>query len=159
MELVLDLQQHQFKQQLWQKVCYYISQYYSYKHSFDNYNILAPDAAPINITATAIDSTRIQVSWEPPPPINQNGEISCYNITFFGFPFDTAQQYYINYIMSSYPDNTSYTRILIGLQEYNNYTISISAVNTVGKGPVSQGITVLTGIGGKLFLQQIVLTN
>ena len=115
-----------------------------------HYTVLAPDAAPLNINANAIDSTRIQVTWDPPPPINQNGEITSYNVTFYGSPLDTALQYHIIYIMSSYPDTTPYNSTLIGFEEYNNYTISIRAVNAVGGGPASRGITVATGIGGKL---------
>ena len=39
---------------------------------------------------------------------------------------------------------------LIGLQEYNNYTVRVSAINQIGASPFSDGIIQITDIAGML---------
>ena len=42
--------------------------------------IIAPTAAPVDIRTEALNSTEILVSWSPPPPHTQNGELSGYKV-------------------------------------------------------------------------------
>ena len=56
-----------------------------------------------------------------------------------GTPFDPPQS---SYTVSAptpliYPATTSVFTDLIGLEEYNNYTVTITAINAEGSGPVS----------------------
>ncbi|KAI6653336.1 Receptor-type tyrosine-protein phosphatase delta-like isoform X14, partial [Oopsacas minuta] len=90
----------------------------------------APNEAPQNITGRNITATSVGVCFYPPPGINQNGIITSFNITSFGSPFQTES---ITNVMVISP--TSYTLEstvcfnLTNLEEYNNYTITVFAIN------------------------------
>ena len=92
----------------------------------------APEAAPRNVVAEALDTHRIRLSWEPPPTDRQNGNIV---------------DYIIHYYMASDPQsnvtcntsNSSRKFILEGLEAGTEYSISIAAV-TVSSGPFSNAV-------------------
>ena len=103
-----------------------------------------------NITATSIT-----VCFEPPLDVNQNGPITSFNITYTGLTVDTTTQMQslsisnLN-VVTVYPLQFSSMSIcanLSGLQEFNNYTISVLAINGAGAGP-SSSITQLTNQAG-----------
>ena len=50
--------------------------------------------------------------------------------------------------MSEYPATSLVDTILSGFEENNNYTLTVSAVTTVGEGPPSNQFYITTGIGG-----------
>ena len=61
------------------------------------------------------------------------------DITGNPFPFIGSP---LNYITdSSYPATTDLSLEITELEEYNNYTIRIAAVNSVGTGPYTTGDT------------------
>ena len=92
----------------------------------------------------------IRVTFTPPIAINQNGLISSYNVTYIGQTFDTAIQFVtVNVTNAIYPSTVDTLSVdLTGLQEYNNYTVRVSAVNQIGASPFSDGIIQITDIAG-----------
>ncbi|XP_053386774.1 protein sidekick-1-like isoform X2 [Mercenaria mercenaria] len=89
----------------------------------------APTVAPVNIETTALNSTAIQVTWQPPPPETQNGGISGYRIMYWRSidPDSTAKQV----------TKREQTVILAGLHIYTEYAISVQAISLTGNGPKS----------------------
>ena len=47
-----------------------------------SYILTAPSAAPVNVTAEALNGTRVKVTWDPPPQVSQNGKISGYKVGY-----------------------------------------------------------------------------
>ena len=97
-----------------------------------------PDNSPQNVTTTAISSTEILVSWEEVPAINQNGEITMYEIQYeplemFGGLISTETVNASN--------GSVFTMALTGLEEYVEYNISVRAYTSAGPGPYSDPVT------------------
>ena len=90
--------------------------------------------------ATVVSSTEIMVTWDMVPPINQSGVITMYEVlyqpqeTFDGSIEDLT-------VNVSAPEMSV---VLMDLEEYVNYTISVRAYTSVGEGPYSDGIIQLT---------------
>ena len=88
----------------------------------------------------AESSTTIAVMWEEVPPIDQNGVITMYEVMYtlletFGGTLE-------NDTITVFEPARSVN--LTGLEEYVNYNISVRAFNSVGAGPYSVAVTVLT---------------
>ena len=93
--------------------------------------------------------TSIRVTFYPPPGINQNGLITSYNISYTGELFDTDIQFEtVTITNTSYPAVTEVSFDLTGLQEYNNYNISVSAVNGNGSSEFTDGVVQITNEAG-----------
>ena len=90
--------------------------------------------------ATVVSSTEIMVTWDIVLPIDQNGVITVYEVlhqpqeTFNGSIGDLT-------VNISAPEMSV---VLMNLQEYVNYTISVRAYTSVGEGLYSDGIIELT---------------
>ena len=98
-----------------------------------------------NVTATSIT-----VCFYPPPDVNQNGPITAFNITYTGVTVDTTPAYQLRNISTVvHPLNGRICVNLTGLEEYNNYTIQVAAINGAGAGPLSPSITQLTNQAGR----------
>ena len=92
----------------------------------------------------AESSTTIAVMWEEVPPIDQNGVITMYEVMYT--PLETfGGTLQSNTTTVSEP---ALSVVLMGLEEYVNYTISVRAYTSVGMGPYSEDVTILTR-GGK----------
>ena len=90
----------------------------------------------MNLTATALSSTHIELQWEPPEYIYQNGIIRQYIVM-------------VSTLEDSISITTSVTRANISaLRPFSLYHISVAAV-TIGTGPESEAIAVLTLSAGK----------
>ena len=111
---------------------------------------LAPNQPPQNLTVVSQNSTVIQVCFYPPPSDNQNGPLTLFNISYSGHPLDTLTQ---RMSVSVYPEVYPLTNMLCcnltNLQEYNNYTIRVKAVNTNGDGPESVEVVGQTDEAGE----------
>ena len=97
------------------------------------------------MSAHAYTATAMQISWYPPPSFSQNGLITSYRITIQGSPFDTD----VNVISVSvttpvYPLLTGDSYLITHLHPYNEYTISVAAVNSVGESASSDPINTTT---------------
>ena len=108
-----------------------------------------PSDSPQNVQATTLSSTTIQVTWEAVPAIAQNGIIKSYEvqyvplITFNG----TLQSMFLN---SS--DSQALSEILIELEEFVEYNISVRAYTSAGGGPFSEAVANMTFEDGKAFI-------
>ena len=96
----------------------------------------------------ALNSTTIQVYWYPPPAAEQNGLITRYTLVYVGTLFNDSSSVDI-YATATYPATSLRGPYNItGLQEYNNYSIEMRAVNAVGAGPFSTRVIQLTNQAG-----------
>ena len=104
-----------------------------------------PASPPNNVTALANSSTTIIVSWDIVPPIDQNGIITMYEVLYqpletFGGAIGTLTR------NVSAPDMSV---VLMDLQEFVEYNISVRAYTSVGEGPYSVGSVERTNEDGK----------
>ena len=99
-----------------------------------------PSAEPASVTAVALSSESIYLSWDPPLFSEQNGQIQHYiiNIT----ELDTGN----NFIQLAIATNTEFT--FYSLHPHYTYAFTIAAV-TVDVGPTSNSVTVMTEEDGK----------
>ena len=111
-----------------------------------------PSNPPQNVTATVISSNGIIVSWEEVPAINQNGEITTYEIQ--DVPLETFEgQISTNTVNTS--NGSVLMMVLTGLQEYVEYNISVRAYTRAGPGPYSDPVTERTNSDSKGKLDMI----
>ena len=95
----------------------------------------ASDLPPQSLTPRSINATSILITWLPPPPLNQNGPILFYNITFFGVIYDTNPRSIIfNVAQPTYPTNSSGEVSIGRLSPYTSYSIGVSAATPGGIG-------------------------
>ena len=107
-----------------------------------------PAAAPTNIALQTLGTQSIRVTICPPPQIDQNGLISSYTVSYTGSPFDTSTQSITFNVSLSYPATTCINTNLTGLEEFNNYTATVNAVNSIGLSDPSAGVTTQTNAAG-----------
>ncbi|XP_064385915.1 uncharacterized protein LOC135334596 isoform X5 [Halichondria panicea] len=86
-----------------------------------------PSSSPSNVSATAVSSTEISVMWQEVAAIDQNGNITQYEITY-NREFENQ---------SNFTDGNARSFIITGLDEFANYSISVRAYTSVGPGPYS----------------------
>lgn len=105
--------------------------------SNDNTRILDPTGSPLNVNSKIRSSKSIQVNWEPPEGIKQNGIITSYVIQIMS---PTERRKIISNV----------TNVdIFNLSPYTTYSVFVSAVNSVGKGPSTLPVTVTTLEDGK----------
>ena len=100
-----------------------------------------PSAAPLNVRGHNTSSTSIFVTWDDVPAADKNGIITSYNITYH-----SLTENHSNSTTVDYPDRQV---TLIGLREFVNYSITVSASTNIGPGPASDAIIVITGEDSK----------
>ena len=93
--------------------------------------------------AAANSSTTIVVMWHGVVPIDQNGVIIMYEVMY------TPLEMFRGAIGTRTTNATDLSVLLVDLEEYINYTISVLAYTTVGAGPYSDPVTILTNEDGK----------
>lgn len=101
---------------------------------------VAPSSPPDNVTVVGNSSTSIVVSWGTVPPIDQNGILTMYEVLYQ--PLETFSGAIGSLSMNVSAMDMSV--VLSNLQEYVYYNISVRAYTSVGDGPYSQEILVLT---------------
>ena len=94
-----------------------------------------PTSFPVNITAEAVSSTRIEVFWGQVPAIDRNGIICGYSVEYE--PLEEGSG-------STTINVADIGTTLAFLQEYMLYNISVRAFTNVGPGPYSSPVTVIT---------------
>ena len=98
------------------------------------------------MAALANSSTTIIVTWDIIPPIDQNGVITMYEV--FYEPLET-----FGGVIQTQTRNVSGTEmsvVLMNLEEFVNYSISVRAYTSVGEGPYSDEIREKTNTDGIL---------
>ena len=109
------------------------------------YVYTGPAAAPQNVITMAESSTEILVTWEEVPAIDENGDITMYEVEYM--PLETFNgQIATNSVTV---DPTLLNTTLTGLDEYVDYNISVRAFTSVGPGPYSDGMVERTLEDGK----------
>ena len=90
---------------------------------------------PTNLASENITSTSFCVTFYPPIDFAQNGPIASYSVTYAGNLFNTTQ-YTSTVSVNSvvYPLTESSNVCISDLEEYDNYTVLIRAVNGAGAG-------------------------
>ena len=95
------------------------------------------------MAAVSISSTQVKVTWGDVSPTDQNGIIIMYEVEYIPLEdFDGA-------IEKNTTNVSALSVILMRLQEYVNYTISVRAYTSAGAGPYSDSVSVLTYEDGK----------
>ena len=112
------------------------------------YNFCAvPASPPENVNAVNISSTSVQVSWDPVPPIDQNGVITQYEVEYNQTTFSEVSMYNTTTVNS-----TTLMVDLTGLEEYVVYSIRVRAYTSVGAGPYSDVVMERTQEDGLFYL-------
>ena len=100
----------------------------------------------------SITSTSFCVTFYPPTNITQNGPITNYIVTYVGGLFNTTE---VNTTVSVssvvYPLTESSSVCISDLEEYNNYTVLIRAVNGAGGGTAANIIVETLEAGMQYF--------
>ena len=106
----------------------------------NSHSLVAPTSPPVNLEASYITSTRAEITWEPPPEEEQNGDITSYTLLVINTQ--------TNQIVSSSTSATSIS--LTALSPYTVYSIAVSANTSAGMGPFTPYTVFQTMEDGKL---------
>ena len=101
-----------------------------------HYSILAPLTSPTNVMTAATSPNSIMVSWAEVDLIDQNGVIMLYEVRY-------VPQVTFDGVLSNETVNVSGDRLselLVDLEAYVDYNISVRAHTVVGPGPYSQDV-------------------
>ncbi|XP_063127931.1 protein sidekick-1 isoform X2 [Rattus norvegicus] len=116
----------------------------------------APAMAPQNIQVTPLTASQLEVTWDPPPPESQNGNIQGYKVYYWEADSrnetEKMKVLFLPEPVVKIKDLTSHTK----------YLVSISAFNAAGDGPRSdpcQGRTHQAAPGPPSFLEFSEITS
>ncbi|XP_041939869.1 LOW QUALITY PROTEIN: protein sidekick-2-like [Alosa sapidissima] len=90
-----------------------------------------PTAPPQNVAIQSATATQLDVTWDPPPLENQNGDIQGYKIYFWEYQRQNETEKLRTLFM---PEAGVKLKNLTG---YTTYMISVAAFNAAGDGPRS----------------------
>ena len=99
---------------------------------------IVPSSAPVGLNYSNPLPDSLTLTWRPPPPQHQNGDIVNYLIDFT----DLAS------INSTVSITNSTSLDVAGLQPFTSYAFSVSAATAVGFGPASEHFIVQTAEDG-----------
>ena len=97
---------------------------------------VAPTAPPQDVNASAIESDKIRVTWEPIPTLEQNGHILRYIVHYW--------RRKMNGTTAAVSTNSSTEVTLESLEPHTVYEILVFGVNAIGNSPKSDIITAKT---------------
>lgn len=109
--------------------------------------LVAPAAPPTNFSGSVVSSSRLALSWSPPPAHLRNGLISRYVVNVTELPTNIVLLFNATENLNS--DLIGF--IVPGLHPYYRYSISIAAF-TVAEGPKSDAIILETLEDGKWYV-------
>uniref|UniRef100_A0A8D2J624 Sidekick cell adhesion molecule 2 n=1 Tax=Varanus komodoensis TaxID=61221 RepID=A0A8D2J624_VARKO len=93
-----------------------------------------PTAAPQNVAIQSATATQLDITWSPPPPEAQNGDLQGYKIYFW----EAQRQNETERVKTLFlPENGVKLKNLTG---YTPYLVSVLAFNAAGDGPRSAPI-------------------
>lgn len=102
----------------------------------------APSSAPRNVQARMLSSTTILVQWEEPE--EPNGQIQGYRVYYTMDP----SQHVNSWLKHNVAD--SHITTIGNLIPQKTYSVKVLAFTSVGDGPLSSDIQVITQTGGKM---------
>ena len=94
---------------------------------------LAPSGPPVNVTGFANSHVSIQLMWELPNNADRHGVIIGYDVRYVGNNTELLLE-----------NVTDLSVLLINLEKFENYSISVRAKTAVGPGPWSEAIVIMT---------------
>ena len=104
------------------------------------------------MTTEALSPTSISITFYPPPEIDQNGPITLYNISYLGEIFDTVtHSVNTSFTNPIYPAVSPVFVNITRLQEYNNYTVRVRAMNKIGGSELTTGVIQMTVGAGRIY--------
>ena len=93
-----------------------------------------PSGHPQAVKAKSVSSTSIELSWEEIPTVEQNGNVTHYEIHYSVGDMNSFEQPPTVIVTT---DGPMLNTRLQGLEEYTLYNISVRGVTIVGSGPSS----------------------
>ena len=112
---------------------------------------LAPSTPPQSLVLSlgSEPSTEIIADFSLPQSINQNGVLINYTIIITGITVDTTTSNRTFPISGyTYPEETQLSASVTGLEEYNEYNISVFVSNSAGSSPISDMEVIMTNAAG-----------
>ncbi|RDD35988.1 Tyrosine-protein phosphatase Lar, partial [Trichoplax sp. H2] len=110
-----------------------------------------PNTYPSDINVTTLTSTSIYISWQPIPLFERNGIITVYNISYHSLQWNHSGIIQV--------DGSTLSNVLSNLLPYTTYNVTVRASTSVGFGPTSPFVSVLTHQSGKILYSNIVFTS
>ena len=107
--------------------------------------VTVPRSPPTTVAIRTMSSTNIRVSWGPVPFIDQNGIITEYEVMYQ--PLETFNGSIETRRVNVTSPEMSVT--LMELQEFVSYSISVRAYTSVGAGPYSSEVFIMTNESGE----------
>ena len=109
--------------------------------------LLVPDGPPTSLNGTALSSTSAYLTWNPPSYEKQNGVVREYiiNVTVL----ETLEYFQLT-------SNTTFLEV-IKLRPYRTYMCIIAAATSVGLGPFSDSVIIITPEDGKCHLYKVLM--
>ncbi|XP_040085931.1 protein sidekick-1 [Oryx dammah] len=92
----------------------------------------APAQAPQRVQVNPLTASQLEVTWEPPPPESQNGNIQGYKVYYW----EADSQNDTEKMRALFLPET--TAKLKDLTSHTKYLVSVSAFNAAGDGPRSE---------------------
>ena len=83
------------------------------------------------------------MTWQEVPEIDRNGIILTYEVLY------EPQNTFSGLLMSMTRNLTEFSLLLTGLQEFNNYSVSVRAYTSAGPGPYSDVVLAMTPEDGR----------
>ncbi|XP_029008126.1 protein sidekick-1-like isoform X2 [Betta splendens] len=97
-----------------------------------------PSGSPVNVTAEAMSSTRILLTWSPVPQAQKNGVILGYKVLYNEKDSEGPPR-----VRDAQGEGSS-SVLLEGLQKYTAYVLQVLAHTRMGDGPPSSAILLWT---------------
>lgn len=104
--------------------------------------MLEPSEAPQDFNVRVVDEMRVVVKWNHLSLQQQNGDIT--NYTVYYKPTDINDHIFSKVEEIVNIDTKSLATVISDLKPFTEYTFKMSATNTVGEGPFTDDITVIT---------------
>ena len=101
-----------------------------------------PSSPPVDVKVSKVDSTTATFAWLPPPAKDHNGVISYYELFLVNEQFNISDT-----VVNSTNDSVTVTN----LEEFANYSVTVSAATRVGLGPFSTPVLFTTLQAGVKF--------
>ena len=106
---------------------------------------VAPAGFPQNLTVETLNSTAITVSWDDVLVDEANGIITQYNVT--AVPDESFAD-----VVEMLVNNSTFSVVFNGLEEFVVYQFTISARTVVGFGPTSPEVSARTSEAGNEYI-------
>ncbi|KAG7165542.1 Down syndrome cell adhesion molecule-like protein 2-like 10, partial [Homarus americanus] len=97
-----------------------------------------PEAPPDDVICAALTSTRIQVTWSPPPPALTHGRITTYTLTYTSMDDHTGLPAGESRIVNGQSATVG------DLERFTNYSVTVAAATSAGVGVASHPVNCAT---------------